>query len=144
MIKQILKGNAELLHKRMNSIDTESQITRMRKIHTDLIDTASAHPNCIGLAANQIGYNARMFIMKYGSEFILIVNPVITKEGRIKKKALEGCLSYPGKQVKVERYSQIVVNYINADGDVVQTKFSKLNARVFQHELDHLNGEVIV
>lgn len=143
MIKRIHKHNSPILHKRINPTAIKSQCTRLNKIHTDLLDTITTHPNCLGLAANQIGYYARMFVMKYGSEFILVVNPAITKT-RGEKIDYEECMSFPGKRVKVSRYTQIEARFNNASGDIIRIKFSKLDARVFQHELDHLNGVSII
>jgi len=108
----------------------------------DLLDTADAHP-CLGLAAPQIGYLVRAFVMRYEGEYLIVINPeiLIAKGQRDYKR--EGCLSRPGITVKKGRHKRITVKYYNEAGDSIERKFTNLNARVFQHELDHLNGVLI-
>jgi peptide deformylase len=113
-------------------------------IARDLLDTAEHHKaRCIGLAAPQIGYNVRMFVMKYGNQFITVINPRVIKSSRGNSSQNEGCLSRPGVNVLVCRHKRIQVIYKNDVDDVVKCKFNNLDARVFQHELDHLNGILI-
>ena len=102
----------------------------------------------IGLAAPQIGFNQRLFIIHIpetenrSETKIVAINPVVLeKKGSICLE--EGCLSVDGKLVPVERSAQILVEYENESKQKVQTVLSGLAAVCFQHELDHLNGVLI-
>jgi peptide deformylase len=93
----------------------------------------------IGLAANQIGDTRRYFIM--GLE--LVINPVIINKSDEMKTDREGCLSFPKLIMPVRRHVWIEVKYLNDAGLEVVRKLKGMYARIFQHELDHLNGIVI-
>lgn len=99
----------------------------------------------IGLAANQINLNASVFVMKdqETNEQIFAINPAITQASEEKNLMLEGCLSDPGMYLKVKRPARIFATWQNIDGDREQREFKGLNARVFQHEFDHLAGVLI-
>jgi peptide deformylase len=94
----------------------------------------------VGLAANQIGDTRRFFVWQHG----MAINPVITQRSEDFSTKSEGCLSFPGKSVPVARHEWIDCNYVDERGVVCSKHLTGLNARVFQHELDHLNGVCIV
>jgi peptide deformylase len=97
----------------------------------------------IGLAANQIGVLKRVIIINakgFSQEFI---NPVITKKYGGKAMSVEGCLSFPGIQVKVSRYKNIVIEGLDGNMNPVKRKLKGLQAYCAQHEVDHLNGITI-
>lgn len=100
----------------------------------------------IGLAGPQVGIMRRILIINLSGQQHILVNPVITSSHG-KQGDHEGCLSYPGRRVYVERAQMVRVRAhtdIYRDGFTVwqpmDFRFSKLMARVFQHELDHLDG----
>lgn len=95
--------------------------------------------NGIGLAGPQIGVSKRIFVMGNQDRLYACINPIIVS-GTGDIKDIEGCLSFPNLWLKVKRYETIQVKYYNAFGQEVFTEFSGLIARVFQHELDHLDG----
>ena len=97
----------------------------------------------IGLAAPQIGINRRMIVVDIGEGEIKLANPVIIETKEL-DKAIEGCLSVPGIAVEVERAYEIVVEGMNEKSEAVKIKASGLLARVFQHEIDHLQGRLII
>lgn len=95
--------------------------------------------NGIGLAAPQIGINKRLFVMGNEAKLFACINPeIIEGHGEIMDK--EGCLSFPELWLNVKRFETIKVRYQNAMGRLIETEFSGLIARVFQHERDHLDG----
>lgn len=98
---------------------------------------------CVGLAAPQVGYSVRLFIMipdpKKAKNFICI-NPAIVGRGKLLVKAKEGCFSAPGVSFEAERHAVIDVTYTDENGAAVKRSFWHFEARIFQHELDHLNG----
>lgn len=95
--------------------------------------------NGIGLAAPQIGINKRIFVMGNPQTSFICVNPEII-QGQGEVKGEEGCLSYPGLYLHVNRYETVKVRYQDIIGKTHEREFARLMARVFQHEYDHLNG----
>jgi len=97
----------------------------------------------IGLAAPQVGVSRRMIVVNNGEEDIAMVNPrIISKRGRSVME--EGCLSVPQKAVRVKRAGSVIVSYTDEEGKRAQREFKGLAAHVVQHEIDHLNGKLIL
>jgi len=94
----------------------------------------------IGLAANQVGLSHRMFVMRTHPEVTIVINPRLVDHSHEQVVLEEGCLSYPGLHVKVKRPAHIRVRFQDHTGAVRTEKYTGLAARVFLHELDHLNG----
>ena len=95
--------------------------------------------NGIGLAAPQCGIAKRIFVMGNSDHLVACINPeIISGSERVREQ--EGCLSFPDLWMYVERYKDISVEYYNVAGEKVQQEFIGLMARVYQHELDHLNS----
>jgi peptide deformylase len=98
----------------------------------------------LGLAANQLGFSFRAFAMDTEDHWGVIYNPEIIKFSNTKTKDFEGCLSIPDKIGLVPRFDWVNVIYeVAPHGMKVNRHFKGLSARVFQHELDHLNGVLI-
>ena len=101
----------------------------------------------IGLAANQIGYNKRMFVMDTSNERDhpqTFINPVIKSKNNIKISDIEGCLSCPSEEVKVSRSMSVNLEWTCRHGKRQHKSFFYLPCRVVQHEMDHLNGKLII
>lgn len=95
--------------------------------------------NGIGLAAPQIGVGKRILVMGNPTLSFVCINPeIISASGD--EKAQEGCLSFPGLWLHVARQETVTVRYQDVIGRTHDREFKGLQARVFQHELDHLNG----
>ena len=95
--------------------------------------------NGIGLAAPQVGVSKRIFVMGNATKLIACINPELLEgEGQVMDQ--EGCLSFPNLWLNVKRYDKIKVRYYNITGELVETEFTGLLSRVFQHERDHLDG----
>jgi peptide deformylase len=95
--------------------------------------------DAMGLAANQLGLPYRVFVIK-ANPVLCCFNPRIIDEGEETAIMEEGCLSFKGGYVKVKRPRRIKVRYTLPNGEVVTEKYIDMTARVFQHELDHLDG----
>jgi len=97
--------------------------------------------NAIGLAGNQVGLLRRVFVMKLtdGRE-IGCFNPWIMVGDNDLKEAEEGCLSFPNLWLKVKRHNKITAAYLDNTGKQCIIELEGLDARCFQHELDHLDG----
>lgn len=102
-------------------------------------DTREAQ-KAIGLAANQVGLNVRMFVM--GNEFseFTCINPEVVEVSETEKTYSEGCLSFPRLVLDIPRPAEIKVRYYDVDFQLVECEFKGLLARCFLHELEHLNG----
>jgi peptide deformylase len=96
--------------------------------------------NGIGIAANQVGVPYRVFAMRGNPQNFVCFNPRIVLPSAEQIILEEGCLSFPGLVVKVKRPRHIRVRFDTPNGDTRTETFIGMSARVFQHELDHLNG----
>ena len=97
----------------------------------------------IGLAANQVGILERIIIADIGEGLISMINPEILA-GFGEDFLEEGCLSVPNKLVNIKRRESVFVRYINESESEKEREFKGLTARVIQHEIDHLNGVLII
>jgi peptide deformylase len=98
----------------------------------------------VGLAANQIGRLKRIFVAAHEDEEYAIVNPVIEERSETTEKDIEGCLSIPETRVEVERPTTVTVSGQGPSGEPLRVEAEGLLARIFQHEIDHLDGVLIL
>lgn len=106
----------------------------------------------IGLSANQIGLDMKVFVAQPPNDdergtlqkFYAVFNPEITKYYKEKKTIEEGCLSVPGIYGSVERPERLVLEGFDKNGKKIKIKAWGMLARVFQHEVDHLNGKLFI
>lgn len=102
-----------------------------------------AESHGLGLAAPQIGVSKRVFTYDVGEGPHALINPKVLRSSG-EEIATEGCLSIPGLQGDVARASRVTVTGIDENGRKVKIKAEGLLARVFQHEIDHLDGKVFI
>ena len=117
------------------------------KLVRDMIETMMEGDG-IGLAAPQVGRSVRLIVLN-GSVFDeedtrVYLNPEIVGESDTRTVYEEGCLSIPDIRADVERAEMVLVRYTTLEGDVVEEEADGLCARVFQHEIDHLNGKLFI
>jgi len=100
----------------------------------------------IGLAATQLGVMHRVLVYRIGEDAPLaaLVNPEIQWSSRDLETVEEGCLSLPGVHVDVERPLHVLVRARDEDGEEIEIEASGLEARVIQHEVDHLDGVLML
>ncbi len=142
MVRDIVTYPAEVLKKptqRVDVIDREIQA-----LIKDMFDTMY-HAEGVGLAANQIGVSLSIMVIDTTPKEdapdlkLVLINPeIVNSEGKIKYK--EGCLSFPGLSVEVERAEKVKIRALNEHGEPVEMELEKFPAIVFQHEFDHLQG----
>jgi peptide deformylase len=115
-----------------------AEVARMAGIMGDAIG--------VGLAATQLGVMHRVLVYKVGEDGLLaaLVNPELEWAGDDLEEAEEGCLSLPGVHVDVERPVRVRVRARDEHGDKLVIEASGLEARVIQHEMDHLDGVLIL
>jgi peptide deformylase len=138
MIRELVDCNAPILKQEMEPFDFSNPPIDPLDLVTDLAETMLEN-NGVGLSANQVGLPYRVFVM-LGQELIPCFNPRIVDMSEETILLEEGCLSYPDMFVKVKRPRRIKVRYAEPNGNIVTQTFDGMTARVFQHELDHLNG----
>jgi len=121
----------------------------------DMIETMRDAPG-VGLAAPQVNISQQLAVIEYSEDeddeeevegaqpkpkkMYVIINPEIIKASEEKVMGIEGCLSIPGLVGEVERYEAIQVKALNRHGKPIKLKVDGWTARIFQHEIDHLNG----
>ncbi len=115
----------------------------VQKLINDMHDTLKEAKG-LGIAAPQVGSSLRVCLAKIGKKTMVLVNPQITWKSDDREIMEEGCLSLPGLDVEVERPIGIIVEYLNEKGKPEKRKLSSIDARVVQHEVDHLEGVLIV
>jgi peptide deformylase len=128
-----------------------SEITdEVRALYRDLVDTMYAH-NGLGIAAIQIGDPTRMFLVEpvlagrgENDEPVVFINPEILWTSEETDKSDEGCLSFPGIYVPVERPLKARVRAMGIDGAIFEVEGEGLYARCLLHENDHLTGQLLV
>ncbi len=98
----------------------------------------------VGLAANQVGVLKRVIVVDAGEGQITIINPEIVQQNEEDASFEEGCLSLPDIQIKINRPISVVVTGCNLQNQPVEYHAEGLLARVLQHEIDHLNGVLII
>ncbi|MGQ9705467.1 MAG: peptide deformylase [bacterium] len=121
---------------------------KVKKLAYDMIDTLK-NVGGLGLSAPQVGISKQIIVVRFkieGAEIIddysAIINPQLTISGD-NVVIEEGCLSFPGIFVKIPRKRFTEVAGFNTNGKFVTGSFEELNARILQHEVDHLNGILI-
>lgn len=121
----------------------------VRALYRDLVDTMVAYQG-IGIASVQIGVPQRIFLIDslvaIGQEGdpVAFINPEIVSTSEEQDKAEEGCLSFPGIYVPIERSLRAKVRAMNLQGEVFELEGEGLLARAIQHEYDHLTGKLMV
>ena len=114
----------------------------IRKLMDDMAQTMYNNRGA-GLAAPQVGIKQRVIVVDGGAGLICIANPVILS-GEGKKAMIEGCLSIPGIEVEIRRASEVTVEGLDRSGKHVEFSVNGLAGRAVQHEIDHLNGKLII
>jgi len=128
---------------RMKARDVETfddDLERLVERMTALMHEASG----VGLAATQVGVLRRLFVFVDDGEDRVIVNPVITQSSREIELDDEGCLSLRDVLVPIERPTNVTIEGVDAKGKPVKLELELPSSRVVQHELDHLDGVLII
>lgn len=140
MILKITKSTDPVWKKKFVDVATTPQL---EKIVADMSETL-AFTMGVGLAAPQVGYPYRLFIISYGDLKETFLDPKLISKGQETDWVEEGCLSIPGHRGLVERSTEVEIEYTNLAGVRKRGKLSGFYARIFQHEYDHLNSTFYV
>ncbi len=150
------QNDTAILRKKSKEIQVPPSKEEQAEISA-LIDSFTCRDDASGLAAPQIGINKRIIIFRNKTvdddakrkkmrpeDYDVLVNPRITQARGEKVTATEGCLSCPDIQIEVSRFPEIKVRALNEKGEKVSKRYLDYTARVVQHEIDHLDGTLIV
>jgi peptide deformylase len=130
----VLKSQASLVD------DVDGKIIRLVD---DMFDTLANSGNGLALAAPQIGVQKQVVVWDFGEDPLVVFNPeIVESDGEWVYD--EGCLSIPGLYVGIVRPKCVHVRGIDRDGNPVEWEADEVEARMFQHELDHLNGVLLI
>ncbi|MEX2160585.1 MAG: peptide deformylase [Anaerolineales bacterium] len=153
-IREIIKHPNDILRRKARPVETFD--AELQRLIDDMFETMRAAPG-VGLAGPQINVPLRLAVIEYGEppeeeangqppkkKLFTIINPEITRQSEETEVASEGCLSIPGLVGDVERAASVTVKAQNRHGQSVKIKASGWLARIFQHEIDHLNGVLFI
>jgi len=133
---KLIKAPDEFLEKQVKEFDFSTMDPG--EISKNMIDVMHKYKG-VGLAANQVGVDAQIFVMGE-KDPMTVINPIITEVGTEKVEMEEGCLSFPGLYMKVSRPSVVSVQYLDIEQKECIIKLEGFHARVFLHEYDDLQG----
>ncbi len=145
MIRPILRYGADTLHTPASDVQTFDD--DLHRLIDDMVETMYAAPG-VGLAAPQVGVPLRLFVAdpsggRSAEELVILANPrLVEEEGQQHEE--EGCLSLPGFTAPVPRPTRVVLEGCDREGTATRLEGEGLLARVFSHELDHLDGTLFV
>ena len=128
---------------RMRAAEVQEADDELRRITERMIGLMHEAEG-VGLAATQVGILRRFFVCTLEGEDRVLVNPVVTPVGKDTEVDQEGCLSLGPIRVPVERAAKVEVDATDENGEPVSLELEGTDARVVQHELDHLDGTLII
>lgn len=109
----------------------------------DMLETMKAN-NGVGLAATQVGKPVRLCVVKFERKTYILINPKIKSKSWGKEISEEGCLSFPGQFFPIKRSKKVKVVTQNKAGKEILLEAEGFLARIFQHEIDHLDGILFI
>jgi len=139
-ILEIKKFNAPILRKKAKKVEKVDK--KVKSLVLNMVQTMK-NGQGIGLAAPQVGISERIIVVMSdfrSGQSLGLINPKIVKKSEEKEIGEEGCLSFPGIFLKIKRAKEVEVKGLDIEGKEIKIKTKGLLARVFQHEIDHLDG----
>lgn len=139
-ILEIKKFNEPVLRKKCKKVGRVDK--KIKKLAIDMVQTIKKGQG-IGLAASQVGVLRRVIVVQTdlgGQRILALVNPKIIKKSSETEVNEEGCLSFPGIFLEIKRAKEVEIEGLDIKGKKIKLKAKGLLARVFQHEIDHLDG----
>jgi peptide deformylase len=141
MVLEITKLGEPILRSPARPV-REKEIGELQTLLDDMVETMR-HAGGVGLAAPQVNVGKRLFVYDIGEGPGAILNPEIVKaEGE--QIGIEGCLSIPRLHGEVKRAMSVDVKGLDREGRPIRIRASEYLARVFQHEIDHLDGVLFI
>jgi peptide deformylase len=132
------------LHERSAEVDPKTIGTPEFQAYLDVLTETMYSADGIGLAAPQVGRNERIIVVNTGGKGVAFINPEIIKRSDAMIQSEEGCLSVPKKWGVVERNKKVTIKALDRHNRVVEFERKGLDAIIFQHEIDHLDGILFI
>lgn len=142
MTLKIIKYPAKILREKTKKVKDPLD-PEIQKLITQMIETLREAKG-LGLAAPQIGKSLRLCTVDYENNLYVLINPKIVSYSRNRVMMEEGCLSFPGKFFQIERPEKVKVRYLDEKGKSAKIKADGILARALQHEIDHLEGILVI
>ena len=155
--REIIGPSNPILRKKAHAV-RPAEIPELQTLIDDMIDTMREEPG-VGLAATQVAVSKRLVVVEYAEplpedappdaappkpKLYVLLNPEITAASEETVNGIEGCLSVPGYAGNVERHAAVTVKALNRKGQPIKLKAKGWLARIFQHEIDHLDGVLFI
>ncbi len=156
-LREIIGPDNPILRKKAHAVHS-AEIPELQTLIEDMIETMRAEPG-VGLAATQVAVSRRLAVIEYAEplpedappdarppepKLYVIFNPEITARSEEMVDGVEGCLSVPGYAGNVLRHEAVTVKALNRRGQAIKIKARGWLARIFQHEIDHLDGVLFI
>ncbi|MDO8425746.1 MAG: peptide deformylase [bacterium] len=140
----VLVNPHPLLRQRAQEVTSETLAQLRREgFIDDLVKTMQVEDG-VGIAAIQVGYLHRIIVVQEGMRVRVYINPTISSRSLRRESDVEGCLSVPGVVGTVRRARSCTLKALDVDGKLVVRKARGLVARIYQHEVDHLDGVLFI
>lgn len=141
-ILPIIKYPSKILRQKTEKVKDalNPEIQKLAKNMAETLRNAKG----LGLAAPQVGSTMRLCVVEDEGKIYILINPQIKSKSRKKVVLEEGCLSFPGKFYPIARSEKVKVRYLDEEGKKRKIKAEGLLARALQHEIDHLDGLLII
>ena len=143
LICELVKETDPFLREKPEVFNFESPQVDPEKLLTQLIGNM-VHREGLGLSANQIGIPVTVFAMRMDEHALVVFNPEILEWSEETTYMKEGCLSFSGLWIAIERAKTVAVKFQVFDGEEQAGSMTELSARVFQHESEHMDGDLFV
>ena len=143
LICELVKETDSFLREKPEVFNFESPQVDPEKLSAQLIENMIHHEG-LGLSANQIGIPVTVFAMRMDDHALVMFNPEILEWSEDTTYMKEGCLSFPGLWIAIERAKTVAVKFQVFDGKDQAGSMTDLSARIFQHESEHMDGDLFI
>ena len=143
LICELVKETDPFLREKPETFNFESPQVDPEKLSAQLIENMIHHEG-YGLSANQIGIPVQAFAMRMDERVLVVFNPEILEWSDDTTYMKEGCLSFPGLWIAIERAKSVAVKFQVFDGEDQAGSMTDLSARIFQHESEHMDGDLFI
>ena len=143
LICELVKETDPFLREMPERFDFENPQVDPEKLEKQLVENMIHHEGW-GLSANQIGVPVQAFAMIMDETPMVVFNPEILEYSEETTYIREGCLSFPGLYFAVERAQAIAMKFYTSEGEKQGGSLQELSAKIFQHEMEHMKGDLFI
>ena len=143
LICELVKETDPFLREKPETFNFENPQVDPEKLSAQLVENMIHHEG-LGLSANQIGIPVQAFSMLMDENALVVFNPEILEWDEETTYMKEGCLSFPGLWIAIERAKSVAIKFQVFDGEDQAGSMTDLSARIFQHESEHMDGVLFI